>query len=75
MLFFGLWLNEAHLRALGSNDDGLGICRIVLLTLYKRLHVMRGDQSDLMPKPTYLASPVMRAAASFHNDHGGSCLA
>ena len=69
LLLLRLGRHEAHLRALGRDDNRLGIGRVVLLALDERTHVLRRNQLDLVAKPDQFARPVMRAAASLHHHH------
>ena len=54
---------------LGRCADRLGVRRIVLLALDKRLHIGWRDQTDLMPKPADLTAPIVAARAGFHRDN------
>lgn len=74
LLLFRFRLDEAHLGPLGRNDDRLGIGGIVLLTLHKRLHVLRRDQLHFMALPGQFPCPVMGAAAGLQHDHCGRLL-
>ena len=61
LLLFALHRHEAHARALRRFADRLGIDRVVLLPLHKRLYIGGRDQPNFMAKLGELASPVMRS--------------
>src|SRR6478672_10822701 len=61
LLLFALHRHEPHARALRRFADRLGIDRVVLLPLHKRLYIGGRDQPNFMAKLGELASPVMRS--------------
>src|SRR5262249_2582632 len=63
---FALHRDKAHRRPLRCLADRLGVSGIVLLPLYKRLHVSRRDQADRMAKLADLTRPVVSTATGFH---------
>jgi hypothetical protein len=67
-LFGGFNGNEAHRRALDSFDDGFRIAVVVLVTLEKRLHVLRRNKSHVVTKREQSSGDVMRACAGLHAD-------
>ena len=62
LLLLGLYRHEAHARPLRRLADRLGIHRIVLMPLHKRLHIGRRNQSDLVAHRLQLACLVTCAA-------------
>jgi hypothetical protein len=52
--------------------DCFGVGGVVLLSIHKRFEVRRRDRTYVVPYPTDLARPVMRAAAGFHRDHNAA---
>jgi hypothetical protein len=62
LLLFTLHGNEPHARPPRSFADRLGVDRVVLLPLYKRLYISGRDQPNLMAKLRELSGPVMGSA-------------
>ena len=69
LLLRGLRFDEAHLGALGRDDDRLGVGGIVLLALHERPNILRGDQLDLVAELDQFPRPVVGAAAGLHHYH------
>jgi len=61
LLLFALHRHEPHARALRRFADRLGIDRIVLLPLHKRLYIRGRDQPNFVTKLGELTGPVMRS--------------
>src|SRR6476619_5597844 len=61
LLLFALHRHEPHARALRRFADRLGIDRIVLLPLHKRLYIRGRDQPNFVTKLGELTAPVMRS--------------
>ena len=59
LLLFALHRHEPHVGALRRFANSLGIDRVVLLPLHKRLYIGGRDQPNLMAKLAELTSPVM----------------
>ena len=66
LLLLGLHRHKVHRRTLGGFGDRLGIRRVVLMPLHKRLDVDRRNQPYLVAELADLAAPVMRARARLH---------
>jgi hypothetical protein len=63
LLPFTLHRHEPHAGALRRFANRLGIVRVVLLPLHKRLYIGGRDQPNLMAKLGELTGPVMRSTA------------
>jgi hypothetical protein len=63
LLLFALHRNKPHVGALRRFAYRLGIDRVVLLPLHKRLYIGGRDQPNIMAKLTELTGPVMRSPA------------
>ena len=61
LLLFALHRHKPHARALRRFADRLGIDRVVLLPLHKRLYIGGRDQPNFMAKLGELTGPVMRS--------------
>jgi hypothetical protein len=61
LLLFALHGHEPHARSLRGFADCLGIDRVVLLPLHKRLYVGGRDQPNFVAKLGELTGPVMRS--------------
>lgn len=61
--------DKPHSWTVRSLCDGLRICRIILLTFHKRLHVCGWHQPHLMVECADLPSPEMGRRASHHCNH------
>src|SRR3954453_5885678 len=62
LLLFALHGHEPHARPLRCFADRLGVDRVVLLPLHKRLYIGGRDQPNFVAKPSELTGPVMGSA-------------
>lgn len=68
LLLFGLDGHESHAWTLGSFPDRRGVGRVILVRLHEWPNELSGDEPHVVTTPSQDPSPVMRAAAGFHND-------
>ena len=67
LLRFRLDRHEVHGGPLRRLRDRLRVGRVVLVALYERLHVDRGDQPHLVAESRDLPAPVVGAGARLHH--------
>src|SRR5205085_11070981 len=60
--------NKPHARTQDRFADRLCVCRVILLTLHKWLHISWRDKSDRVPERTQLPPPILRRSAGLHAD-------
>ncbi len=66
---FGLYLNEAPLRAVHGFTNRLGISGIRLPALHSRLDVSSRHDPNVTSQLAQLTAPMMRRSASFHANY------
>ena len=59
--FFALHLYETHMWSLGSLGDCFSISGIILLPFYKRLHIGRRNETNVVASRSELATPIVSA--------------
>ncbi|PIL17967.1 hypothetical protein P775_22295 [Puniceibacterium antarcticum] len=60
LLLDRLGLHEAHLGLAGRDNDRLGICGIIFLTLDERASVLWSDQFHFLAERLHLLRPIVR---------------
>src|SRR6476619_6822877 len=75
LLPFALHRHEPHAGALRRFADRLGIDRVVLLPLHKRLYIGGRDQPNFMAKLGKLTGPMMRSTTCLQRTVQFGCAA
>jgi hypothetical protein len=68
LLFNGLARHELHVWLLDRTADCCGIIAVILLVLGEWLHILGGNDPDLMSRSLELPLPVESACAGFYRD-------
>jgi hypothetical protein len=59
---------ETHGRPLHRFSNSFGIPVIVFVAFQEGLHVLRGDQADVVAERSQMSAKMMRPGASLHSD-------
>jgi len=68
LLGLGLQRNKPYCWPRGYLNDGFSVGNIILLSFYKRLHIIWRNQSHRVPQLLDLASPAMSCSTGLHGN-------
>jgi hypothetical protein len=71
----GLQRNKPHCRPRGRLNDGFSVGNIILLSFYKRLHIIWRNQSHRVPQLLDLSSSAMSCSTGLHRNKTNGLLA
>jgi hypothetical protein len=75
LLSYRLQCNEPHRWPRGRFNDGFSVGNIILLSFYKRLHIIWCNQSHCVPQLLDLAAPAMGRSTGHHRNKARGVLA